>query len=354
MLGRAWRFESSRPHLRTSLLKVSHPLRSVNTWARPYWEIEAYSYSNAWPCLFPQHGPGKKHLRRIVLTRWQERSVRRAPELLLRGLIHSDGCRFVNTGRCLYPGVGEGPDYNRANNASQRKYSMGILRDFEHRLERIVEGFFTKAFRSGLQPVELAKRVLREMEAGKTVGVREVWVPNRYVLRLSDEDRGRLAGMEKALGRELERVVTDGARERGFGLVARPEVVFETDEGLRRGEFDVASELTEETGAPPTDGEAPPGRPVLVLLEGASKVKEFPLERDTALIGRLAGSEVEISDPGASRRHAEVRRQGDGFVIVDLGSTNGTLVNDDPVSERALEDGDRITIGQTTLEFRKG
>ena len=70
-------------------------------------------------------------------------------------------------------------------------------------------------------------------------------------------------------------------------------------------------------------------------------------------IGRLSGSEVEISDPGASRRHAEVRRKGDDFVIVDLGSTNGTLVNDDPVSERTLEDGDRITIGQTTLEFRK-
>jgi hypothetical protein len=231
---------------------------------------------------------------------------------------------------------------------------MGILRDFEHRLERMVEGFFTKAFRSGLQPVELAKRVLREMEAGKTVGVREVWVPNRYVLRLSGEDRERLAGMEKALGRELERVVAEGARERGFGLVARPEVVFETDEELRRGEFDVTSELTEETGAPAPGAEPLPGRPFLALVEGGSTVKEFALERDTALIGRLAGSEVEISDPGASRRHAEVRRQGDSFVIVDLGSTNGTLVNDDPVSERNLEDGDRITIGQTTLEFRKG
>lgn len=231
---------------------------------------------------------------------------------------------------------------------------MGILRDFEHRLERIVEGFFTKAFRSGLQPVELAKRLLREMEAGKTVGVREVWVPNRYVLRLSGEDRGRLGGMEKALGRELERVVVDGARERGFGLVARPEVVFETDEGLRRGEFDVVSELTEETGPPAPSSEPIPGRPLLALIEGGSTVKEFALDHDAALIGRLAGSEVEISDPGASRRHAEVRRKGDGFVIVDLGSTNGTLVNNDPVSERTLEDGDRITIGQTTLEFRKG
>lgn len=230
---------------------------------------------------------------------------------------------------------------------------MGILRDFEHRLERIVEGFFTKAFRSGLQPVELAKRLLREMEAGKTVGVREVWVPNRYVLRLSDEDRERLAGMEKALGRELERVVVDGARERGFGLVARAEVVFETDESLRRGEFAVLSELTEETGALPPSAERLPGQPVLALLEDGTTVKEFALEHDTSLIGRLSGSEVEITDPGASRRHAEVRRKGDDFVIVDLGSTNGTLVNDDPISERTLEDGDRITIGQTTLEFRK-
>ncbi len=231
---------------------------------------------------------------------------------------------------------------------------MGILRDFEGRLERIVEGFFTKAFRSGLQPVELAKRVLRQMEAGKTVGLREVWVPNRYVLRLSDQDRQHLGGMEKALGKELERVVVDGARERGFGLVARAEVVFETDESLRRGEFMVESEITEETGAPPVGSAPLPGRPFIALIEEGATVREFALDSETALIGRLAGSEVEISDPGASRRHAEIRRRGEGFVIVDLGSTNGTLVNDDPVKERALKDGDRITIGQTTLEFRKG
>src|SRR5918992_1205412 len=105
---------------------------------------------------------------------------------------------------------------------------MGVLRNFESRLERGIEGFFRAAFRSGLQPVELAKRILREMEANKTVGVREVWVPNRSVL------------------------------------------------------------------------------------------------------GRLQGSEIEIQDPGASRRHAEIRRQGQEFVVVDLGSTNGTLVNDRP------------------------
>ncbi len=127
---------------------------------------------------------------------------------------------------------------------------MGILRDFEGRLERIVEGFFSKAFRSGLQPVELAKRILREMDAQKTVGVREVWVPNRYVFRLSADDRERLTGMERALSRELEQVVVEGAQERGFGLVARPEVLFETSERLRRGDFRVEAEIAEDTGPP--------------------------------------------------------------------------------------------------------
>jgi hypothetical protein len=75
------------------------PASKVNSWERPYGDVEVYSYSKAWPCLFPQHGVGKKHLRRIELAEWQTELVARSPELLLRGLIHSDGCRFVNTGR---------------------------------------------------------------------------------------------------------------------------------------------------------------------------------------------------------------------------------------------------------------
>lgn len=233
---------------------------------------------------------------------------------------------------------------------------MGILRDFEGRLERVVEGFFSKAFRSGLQPVELAKRVLREMEHGKTVGVREVWVPNRYILHLSPDDRQRLTGMENALSKELEQVVVEGARERGWGLVARPEVLFETEEGLKRGDFRVEYEHAEETGPPPADVGPPArkGEPSLVLVEDGSVVARFPLRSERALIGRHAGSDIEIKDPGASRRHAEVRRQGDRFVVVDLGSTNGTMVNDAQATEHVLEDGDRITIGRTVLEFKEG
>jgi hypothetical protein len=75
------------------------PMSKANTWIRPYGDVEVYSYSKSWPCFFPQHGPGKKHLRPIRLADWQQRHVRRVPHLLLRGLIHSDGCRFTNTGR---------------------------------------------------------------------------------------------------------------------------------------------------------------------------------------------------------------------------------------------------------------
>ena len=230
---------------------------------------------------------------------------------------------------------------------------MGVLRNFESRLERGIEGFFKAAFRSGLQPIELAKRILREMEANKTVSVREVWVPNRYVLAVSGEDRGRFSGAEGALVRELETVVTEGARENGWGLVARPEVVFETDEGLKRGDLVVRAELTEATGpatSPPVRIPDAKGARLVLTDDG----REWPLAGDRSVIGRLGGSEVEIDDPGASRRHAEVRRQGEEYVVVDLGSTNGTLVNDSPISEATLEDGDRITIGRTVLEFRRG
>jgi sulfur carrier protein ThiS len=235
---------------------------------------------------------------------------------------------------------------------------MGVLRNFESRLERGIEGFFTKAFRSGLQPIELAKRILREMDAHKTVSVREVWVPNRYVLRISEDDRARFENMEGALARELETVVTEGARERGWGLVARPEVVFETVDRMKRGDLKVVAELTEETGPAPAEAPRPapapeptgPGGPARLVLNG----REVELDRERMVIGRLHGSEVEIDDPGASRRHAEIRKEGDRFVLVDLGSTNGTLVNDSPVAEHALEDGDRITIGRTILEFRRG
>jgi hypothetical protein len=228
---------------------------------------------------------------------------------------------------------------------------MGVLRNFETRLERGIEGFFKAAFRSGLQPVEIAKRILREMDAAKTVGVKEIWVPNRYVLGISPDDRERFASMEGALVRELENVVSEGAREKEYGLVARPEVVFETDQGLKRGDLIVSAELSEAPGPPTSESPVVAGPAAKLVLEGEGT--EWTLDRERSVIGRLSGSEIEIEDPGASRRHAEIRRDGGDYVVADLGSTNGTLLNDSPVTEATLEDGDRITIGRTVLEFRR-
>ena len=238
---------------------------------------------------------------------------------------------------------------------------MGILSEFERRLEGAIEGIFTKAFRTGVHPVELATRILKELEAGKTVGVRQVWVPNRFTFRLSPPDRERFEKTERSLRRELEQVVRDGAKERGWDLVGPAEVTFETDPSLKQGEFDCQAALVEGgtgTSQPPVaeaPSPGPPPRPEaaeLVFIAGGKPGKRHPITGDVTRLGRLTDSDVVLADPGASRRHAEIRKEDGRFVIADLGSTNGTLVNESTVTERPLEDGDRITIGRTVIEFR--
>src|SRR5262245_5799704 len=227
---------------------------------------------------------------------------------------------------------------------------MPILRDFERRLGGLVEGFFATTFRSGLQPVELAKRLLREMDANKTVGVREVWAPNRYLFTLSESDGQRFEQAEQALVSELKQVVREGASERGWGLVGPPEVEFEVDADLGKGRFGCEASFVEgeeELAPQPAVGE----RGTLTFAGGG---RSIPLTRPEVTLGRLPECDVVVDDPGASRQHARIRRTDAGFELIDLGSTNGTLVNDVPVGEHLLEDGDRITIGQTVLEFRSG
>ena len=227
---------------------------------------------------------------------------------------------------------------------------MPILRDFERRLGGLVEGFFATTFRSGLQPVELAKRMMREMDASKTVGVKEVWAPNRYVFTLAESDAQRFEQAEQALVGELKQVVREAAAERGWGLVGPPEVEFEVDPDLGKGRFGcVASfvEGEEELAPQPAVGE----RGSLVrLADGVSTA----LAKPSVTIGRLPECDVVVDDAGVSRQHARIRRTESGFVLTDLGSTNGTMVNGEPIQEHVLEHGDRITIGETELEFRSG
>lgn len=227
---------------------------------------------------------------------------------------------------------------------------MPILRDFERRLGALVEGFFASTLRSGLQPVELAKRVIREMDANKTVGVREVWAPNRFVFTLSVADGERFEQVEQALVSELRRVVRDTASERGWGLAGPPEIELQTDESLGKGRFDVDTSFVEgeeELAPQPAVGE----RGSLVHLPDG---RIHALAKPSVTIGRLPECDVVVDDAGASRQHARIRRTEAGFVLTDLGSTNGTMVNGEPIQEHVLEHGDRVTIGETELEFRSG
>jgi hypothetical protein len=250
---------------------------------------------------------------------------------------------------------------------------MAILRDFERRLEGIVEGSFAKVFRGGLQPVELAKRVLREMDAGKTVGVREVWAPNRFAFTISPADHERFEKAEGALAEELQQVCRDHAIERTWGLLGPPEVTFEVDEALGKGRFRCDASLVEGaerlepwklgpvagTATPAAGGHAagePHGPIVLAFLDGsgAAAGKTVRIQKPKVTIGRLPESDVVVADPGASRHHAQIEQRDGAYVLSDLGSTNGTLVNDQPVTTYRLQLGDRITIGETVLEVRGG
>jgi hypothetical protein len=221
-----------------------------------------------------------------------------------------------------------------------------ILRDFERRLGGLVEGLFSKAFRSGVQPVEIAKRIIREMETGRSVGVSEVWAPNHFALSLSAEDAARYEQAEDAIVSELRRVIRESAAEHGWGLVGPPEVTVAVDPNLKRGDFDCVATLVEGE-----DGGSVGSRAVVVIHEDGAE-RTVALSSDSVTIGRLAECDVVLTDKGASRKHAQLKQRNGTWTITDLGSTNGTRLNGQTIQSRELSDGDKITIGTTMLEFR--
>lgn len=213
------------------------------------------------------------------------------------------------------------------------------LQQFERRLERLVEGVFAKAFRSGLQPVEVGRRLTREMDLHRTVGVRGVIVPNSFEIALSPTDHQRFHPFAESLVRDLGDMARRHTRDEGYVLVGPVEIVLEADHSLTPGMFLVSSEVREGTGG---------GAPGSLVLPDGSRVA---IGDEPLTIGRLPDCDVMLDDRNVSRRHAEVRRASNGFVLVDLDSTNGTRVNGAGVKERRLTDGDAITVGTATLRF---
>lgn len=214
------------------------------------------------------------------------------------------------------------------------------LQEFERRLERLVEGVFAKAFRRGLTPIEVGRRLTREMDVRRTVGVRGLIAPNQFRVAVSAEDYAAvIEKMEAELRRDLGAYVREHAREEGYQLVGPVDVTFEVDADLGTGEFAVASDMV-------GGGDGAVG--VIVTSDGHRvQVTEQPIT-----IGRHPDCDVVLNDQEVSRQHAEVRREDLDFLVVDLGSLNGTKVNGAGVkAPRALQDGDTITIGVHTLRF---
>jgi hypothetical protein len=241
-------------------------------------------------------------------------------------------------------------------------------------LENLVEGVFSRAFSSQVQPVELARKLAKEMDAHKTASVSRVYVPNQYTVWLSPEDRKRLEGYERSLEQELSGYLLEHARRHDYALLTRPEVNLETDERLRLGEFGIQTRLVKppaRQGEAPSQGEeghtmvysVPPKQtksrrraPVARLTETKAIVslddRRYVLDGPVAVLGRSRECDCVLADPNVSRQHAELRRGSTGdWQIVDLGSTNGVKVNDRQVQSSRLSPGDHVTLGTTRFVF---
>ena len=231
---------------------------------------------------------------------------------------------------------------------------MGI-QQFERRLERMVESVFARAFRGSLQPVEIGRRLTREMDLRRTMAPRGTIAPNQFTVVLAPADRDRFAPIEGELISELEEVATEHAHAEGYVLLGRVGINIETDDELAAGMVLISGEMTKAA-----EPEPDPGHARLVLPDG----KEVQLGPKPLIVGRLPDSSLVLTDPNVSRYHAEFRPASGGvpgpggpsaYEVSDMGSTNGTKVNGITiVGAQILHDGDTVTVGATTIRFEQG
>ncbi|MGH9296675.1 MAG: FhaA domain-containing protein [Acidimicrobiales bacterium] len=212
------------------------------------------------------------------------------------------------------------------------------LEQFERRLERMVEGAFAKAFRGQLQPVELGRRLTREMDLRRAVSSRGVITPNHFEIFLATPDYERFESFGEMLNGELVEAVREHAGSERYLLLGPIEIVIHEDPDLSVSTFAIESEVEEGAGGP-SDW--------LILPDG----RRVGIADEVITVGRLPECAVVLDDPNVSRRHAQLRREGGSVILVDLGSTNGTKVNGVQVRERRLTHGDVVMIGTTAMRF---
>jgi FhaA, N-terminal domain/FHA domain len=252
-----------------------------------------------------------------------------------------------------------------------------VLRAVERKIEALFEGVFGRAFRTNVQPVELARKLAKEMDDHRTVSVSRVYVPNEYTVYLSPDDRQQFESYEQNLRGELQEYLSEHARREDYALLSQPHVTMETDADLDIGEFGIATRMVHPDrggGEEPLPDVAPGAtmiykpktvpeptqavsaaelgvEPELVTLNWNGSSHEVKQRR--VVIGRSRDCDIQLADANVSRRHAELRQEGASYWIVDLGSTNGLEVNGKRVKRAKLRSGDTITLGSTDLRFAR-
>ena len=233
---------------------------------------------------------------------------------------------------------------------------MGVLQRFERRLEGLVENAFARAFGGVVQPVEVAAALQREAADKKAILAQgRVLVPNAYVVELGDADCERLGEYDAPLRKELADMVAEHAQEQGWSFVGPVEVRFVGVDDLQTGVFRVRSTVVAAAGAStPAPASSGTAGSRLELSGGAETGRVIQVNQPVMVLGRGVEADIRLNDTGVSRRHAEIRLEGDRVAISDLGSTNGTTVNGRRVQTAMLDDADQVGLGATMLVFRQG
>ena len=251
---------------------------------------------------------------------------------------------------------------------------MSVLRNLESKLAGLVEGTFSRAFKSEVRPVEIARKLAREMDEHKVQSLSRVYAPNEYAVWLSPQDRAQFEGYEDELASELSGYLLEHARRERIDLVTQPQITFKTDERLRLGEFGIQARLVR----PPAHEEEHPSQGdeghtmVYSMSDRVSEpLREPDHRRGTArlraqgrtivvgpagaVLGRSRDSDVVLDDPNVSRHHAEVRPSGGSWIVNDLGSTNGIKLNGRKIrGPESLKPGDEIELGTSRVTFDLG
>jgi hypothetical protein len=251
---------------------------------------------------------------------------------------------------------------------------MSVLRNLEEKIAGLVEGTFSRAFRSEVRPVEIARKLAREMEEHKSFSVSRTYVPNEYRVFLSPRDRQRFADYEDALASELAGYLLEHARRERLVMLSRPAIEFETDGRLGLGEFGIQTRVVQPGQHEPEERPAPAEPTGRTMVYSAAGRMAEPLEerarerRETALLlldgkrfvvgptgvtlGRSSRCDVVLDDPNVSRQHAELRPRGGSWVLTDLGSTNGSSVNGRRIdAPTVIKPGDELELGTSVLTF---